>query len=338
MTSIHAPQSLPEARPDSNVAWLDGRQGVVQLSWRTGLLEQIRSFVGSTYVSRSGKGSDVGGVFYGTRDGESIQVATWRPIPRGKDATSHFYLDSKDEQLFAKVLKAANSDSNLDGLELVGWFRSRTKGGLELDPQDLVFHEKFFESPSQFAMVIRPSHQRPAEAAVHMRNEQGELELDAPAASLSLQPGPVGVSSTDLGAAPIPGVALGESNSGRSKQFPITLVLSLFAIAAVVAVGAILMLQWNQTRVENLRGETLGLELVFDGSDLKARWNPASSAIANADTAQLQLGGEKLNLSHAELAQGFMRVPLKAGVVGDTEVSLRVGNREEVAQLVVAPR
>lgn len=339
LTSLHVPQSTPAALPDANVAWVDGRQGVVQVSWRSGLLEQVRSFAGSTYVSRSGKGSDVGGVFYGHKDGEGIQVNTWRPIARGKDATAHFYLDSKDEQVFGRMLKNLASDLTLDGLEVVGWFRSRSKGEPILDAQDVCFHEKFLDLPWQFVMVIRPSHQRPAEAGVFLRNSEGEFEPNHPTASMSLQPGPVVVNAKAFGAAGIPGVTLVEASPAEARPYSIRLVASVLALAVVVAFIAIFALQWMEKRESGLRSAGgLGLELVFDGEDLKARWNPTSAAILGAESAQLLLGGERVQLSHAELAQGFLRVPMKPGMAADTEVSLRVGDLEEVAQLITAAR
>jgi len=339
LISLHAPQPIPKALPDVNVAWVDGRQGVVQLIWRSGLLEQVRSFVGSTYVSRNGNGTDVGGVFYGRKDGEQIHVTTWRPIVRGKDATAHFYLDSKDEQNLGRMLKSAGSDPTLDGTEVVGWFRSRSKGEPVLDSQDIRFHEKLLDLPWQFAMVIRPSHQRPAEAGIFLRNSEGDFEPNHPTAKMSLLPGPVGVSANAVGSVAIPDVTLFDGYSAPKRSFPMRLVASVLALAVFVAFGAIFLLQWNEQREAALRpADGLGFELVFDGEDLKARWNPASPAILSADNAQLLLGGERVQLSHAELAQGFLRVPMKPGGLGDTEVSLRVGDREEVAQLITAAR
>lgn len=335
MTSLQIPQPILVDRPEagSNSCWLDGRHGLVELSWRTGLLEQIRSYVGSTYVSRGGRSSDVGGLLYGKRTWERIQVLTWRPIVRGKDATSHFYLNSKEEQGLSRMIHAASSDASLGGLVVVGWFRSRTKSEPELELHDVQFHEKFFGAVWQFAMVIRPSHQRPADAAIYFRNEEREFELGQPTATLRLAPGPVSVTE------PIAGIALEEVSEKTEKRFPWGRTLALVALAGLLAMAAVLILQWNEQRAAAARtADRLGFELVFDGADLKARWNPASTAVMGADTAQLILGGERVQLSHAELAQGFLRVPMKAGVEGDTEVSLKVGDREEVAQLVVAAR
>ena len=341
MTSILAPQPISLNRQEGLGAttWLDGAQGIVELNWRAGLLEQLRSYVGSTYISRSGKGSDVGGVLFGNRNGESVQVLSWRPIQRGKDATSHFYLDSKEEQSLVKLLDSAKSDATLGSMEVLGWFRSRTKGEPRLDDHDIRFHEKFFPDAAQFALVIRPSHQRPAEASLYVRNDSNQFEPANPSAKLTLQPGPVSVETSSSAAVSIPGILLDEIPETPRKRFPWLKAIGVFAVAALLAVAAVVALQWNNQRVESAATTpALGFEVTFDGTDLKAQWNPASQTILKAATAQLLLGGERLQLSQSELAQGFLRVPMKSDLSGDTEISFKVGNAEEVAQLIFAAR
>lgn len=341
MATISIPQAVafPSRDLSKDSVWLDGSQGIVELSWRAGTLEQIRTFVCSTYISRSGKGDDVGGILLGRRDGENAQVLTWRPIVRGKDATSHFYLDSKEEQALSKLLQSVKSDPSLENMEVLGWFRSRTKGEPTLEEHDIKFHERFFDKPSQFAMVIRPSHQRPAAAALFVRNNDNEFDRFHPSAKFTLKPSPLSLAEASELSDSIPGVLLEEPIASTPQSFSWVRALSLCAAAAILTVGCILLLQWTEKRALAANTpESLGFELVFDGQDIKARWNPTSNAVMNAETAQLLLGGERLQLSHSELVQGFLRVPLKEGVASDTEVTLKVGNREEVAQLIVAAR
>lgn len=341
MATISIPQAvaLPSRDLSKDSVWLDGSQGIAELSWRAGTLEQIRSFVCSTYISRSGKGDDAGGILLGRRDGDNTQVLTWRPIVRGKDATSHFYLDSKDEQALTKLLQSVKSDPNLENMEVLGWFRSRTKGEPALEEHDIKFHERFFDKAAQFVMVIRPSHQRPAPAALFVRNNKNEFDRHNPSAKFTLKPGPAISTEASETTDSIPGVLFDEPIAQKAETFSWVRAISLVAAAAIVAVGCILMLQWTEKRAMAANTpESLGFELVFDGQDLKARWNPTSNTIMNADTAQLLLGGERLQLSHSELVQGFLRVPMKDGLASDTEITLKVGNREEVAQLIVAAR
>ncbi len=337
--SIEHSRSLAHTEATDNTAWLDGRQGIVDLTWRAGLLEQIRSYVGSTYVSRSGKGEDAGGLLFGYRNDSSLQVVTWRPIPRGKDSTAHFYLNSREEQSLRKLIESSKSDSSLKSLELLGWFRSRTKGEPDLEEHDVKFHEKFFDRSSQFAMIIRPSHQRPADAAIYIRNRQDQFELKNPTVKLSLQPGPVAVENEITGSDSIPGVLIEEVEAVAKSRFPWLHVAATVIAASVVTVGIVWLLQWNTGRQETAKQNVgLGFEVVIDGNELKAKWNPASSLVQRADTAQLFLGEDRLQLSHSELAQGYLTVPMKSDSLNDTGISLKVGDREEFAQLIASAR
>ena len=329
--SISVPQA--DAAEDragfENQIWVDGRQGIVKLTWRTGLLEQIRSYVGTTYVSRSGSGEDRGGVFFGYLGEEVMQVMAWRPIARGKETTAHFYLNDKAEQGLKKLLQSVKTDVALEGMQVLGWFRSRTKREAQMDEQDVRFHEKFFAEKYQLAMVLKPSHQRPAEAAVYLRGFDGNFDLAAPVAVLNLQVGPV-----ELGGSGVDG-----EEPQRKVKFPWMQIICVIPASLILGLGVVLGLQWNhqQEQAASLQ-ESLGFEVEFNGGDMKARWNPAAVPVLQAENAQLLLGGERLQLSHSELAKGYLRIPMKDALAIDTEVRLKVGNREEVSQLIIAAR
>jgi len=341
LTTLSIEQPKPQGRVEAteNTAWLDGRQGIVDLTWRVGLVEQIRSYACSTYVSRSGKGEDVGGLLFGYRHDESVQVMTWRPISRGKDATAHFYLNSKEEQVLRKSLQNAKTDASLKSMELLGWFRSRTKGEPELEEHDVKFHEKFFDRLSQFAMIIRPSHQRPADAAIYVRNREDLFELKDPTTRLSLKQEPFATENEFSAGDSIPGVLIDEIEEVSPSRFPLLQVAVAVMAAGILAVALVSLLQWNSARQEPVNEIVgLGFEITIDGNELKAKWNPSSALIQSADTAQLFLGEDRLQLSHSELAQGYLRVPMKSQSLSDTGISLKVGDREEFAQVVASAR
>lgn len=335
MTTLHIPQPVVSDR--ESTTRVDGRQGIVEIVWRSGVLDELRSHAGATYVSRSGRGLDAGGVLLGFREGEKLVVSTWRPIPRGKDATSHFYLDTNEEQGLSRLLKSFPAEPSLSGLEVVGWFRSRTKGEPEFEDHDRKFQDQHFGTAVHLAVVLRPSHQRPTAAAIYVRNRDGEM-VGTPVTTLNLAARSVESALPESGE--IPGVSLEDAPAPARKAGTVFLWAAFLATAVLMTLGAILMLERNATHaVASAQPESIGFELVIDSEGLKARWNPSAPLVNSADTAQLLLGGERLQLSHAELAQGFLRVPMKKeGLTGDTEISLKIGNYEEVAQIITAAR
>ena len=297
------------------------------MTWRPGLLEQIRCYVGITHIGRSGKGADVGGLLFGYSRGGVMQVMTWRPISRDKDAKAHFRLNGKDERNFQTLLGVSKSDRGLKGMEVLGWFRSRTDGETGLDETDVRFHEKFFAARHQLAMIIRPSNDHPAEAAVYAKNAEGNFVLS----------GPLAMADTKANAAEW-GATEEEAVVRQRKATWMQDGLALLAGVALM-LAVILAMQWNhqQDMAASLRDE-LGFEVELDDAGVKARWNPASATIQKAENAHLQFGRERMQLSHSELTQGYVRVALKNSLLSDTEVSLKAGNREEVSQLIIAAR
>lgn len=291
------------------------------------MLEQIRCYVGITYISRSGKAAEVGGLLFGYCRKGVMQVMTWRPISRDKDSKAHFRLNGKDERTFQQLLGACKSDGALKGMQVLGWFRSRAEGEAALDEADIRFHEKFFAEKHQIAMVIRPSHEHPAEAAIYARDAQGNFALSAPLAMF--------ISKASLAEW---GEVAKESTADRRNSTYMQSGLEILAGLALCCL-VILGMQWNhqQQAAADLKDD-LGFEVKFDGGGIKATWNSASASIQKAETAQLQLGRERMQLSHSELTQGYRRVALKDALRSDTEMSLRTGNREEFSQLIIAAR
>ncbi len=337
--SILDVESLNKYDMTGNTVWLDGSQGIIDLTWRTGLLEQIRSYLGSTPLTRSGINEDVYGILLGYKRDDSVQVMTWRPISRSKETGFNQRINSTDELTLKKLLEIVKTDRALNSMEVLGWFRSRVKGEPELEEQDVRFHEKFFEGLSQFIMIVRPSHQRPSDAAVYVRNQENKFDLKSPVARLSLKPGPVAVDKAlnmdalNAGGSP-EAKAVARGTTMQWMQFA-----SMIFAATILGGGLIALQQWNSGRLEADKGKAgLGFEVSIVGNEVKAKWNPASSMVQAADTAQLFLGEDRLQISHSELEQGFLRVPMKTSDIDDTEISLKVGDKEEFAQLVSAAR
>lgn len=291
------------------------------------MLEQILCYVGITYISSNDKAAEVGGLLFGYCRKGAMQVMTWRPISRDKDAEAHFCLNGKDERTFQKLLRACKSDGALKGMQVLGWFRSRTEGEAALDEVDIRFHEKFFDEKHHIAMVIRPSHDHPAEAAIYARDAEGNFALSAPLAMFISKANLAEWGEVETESA---------ADSGNSTYMQSGLeILAGLALSCLVILG----MQWNhQQQVAADLKDELGFEVKFDDGGIKATWNSASASIRKAETAQLQLGRERMQLSHVELTQGYARVALKDALLTDTEMSMRAGNLEEVSQLIIEAR
>jgi hypothetical protein len=312
---------------------IDGRQGVYQLMWRSGLLEEIRAHVGENYTSRSGMGTDVGGVLYGQRVGEVLHVLAWRPMLRSVEAAANFTLNGKEERHLKALLAAPRADGSLRGMEALGWFRSRMRGELALETSDIALHEKHFTAPAHLLMIVKPSHQRPASAAVYLRDAVGLLRSNDPAGQWQIQPGPIAMDSMRP-SGHLPEVSIQRQRSAEPWNWGKIAVGVL--VAAILVFGTVSGLQWNKRRVETAAVATIQLQASVEGGKLRASWNPAAKVIAEAGSAQLHAAGQSYDLSAAELKSGSRAFELKSAVGGDIEVRLVVGGTEESTRLILA--
>lgn len=289
--------------------------------WKSGLLQQIRAYVNESYISRSGKGDDRGGVFFGYFEAGEIEVLDWRPIEQASSRTSHFYLDTQDRKSLRKLLDSYQQDPALRPLQVVGWFRSRTIGQPKLEEHDQQFHDEFFTNPSQFALIIRPSHQRPATACVYLKDKENQFQKTAQLAIAAHPPG-------DL--PPLP-----EYAQQPARSFSLLGFLAVLSALALVCTAGLLVLQWHERSVQAAAHPILNFQVILAGDELQATWDKTLPVVQKAESGQLVLGGERLQLSHAELEQGFLKLPLPASLDSDLEITLKVGKTEELAQLVL---
>lgn len=310
MTTLQLPQIL------SDQAFADQPQPLVA-EWAPGLLGSLREYAATNYHSKTAHGADLGGILLGERDGNILKIQSWQPIHRGDDATAHFYLTPADERALSHQLSRLPKSQ-----QVLGWFRSRQSGFPRAEQHDKELHLKFFPDAPLFG-IIRPSHQRPSD--FHL------FEL-GPSEDYSL------LQKLQLAPSAIPGVSLTAAPAAAPRRFSWTKLLATFSVLSLILFTSLLVLQWNEQSHRPQPQEALNLQLQLEGSDLKATWNASSTPVKSSDFAQISFGGEKLQLSHSELIQGSLRLPMSALNTEEIEISLKVGNREEVARLILPIR
>jgi len=142
-------------------------------------MESMRqaSIVGLQKVPR--RGLEIGGILFGRRDGNHIEILEWREIACEHAKGPGFDLSEVDERLLEGMLVNARVDPHLSQMEVVGWFRTRTKGPVFLSDADAAFLRKYFQEPSQIVLVIRPHMYEPAQAGIFLPGEEGETRAES---------------------------------------------------------------------------------------------------------------------------------------------------------------
>ncbi|MFN7544185.1 MAG: hypothetical protein ACK5TN_15490 [Acidobacteriota bacterium] len=323
MTTLQLPSALPPSSHSATAA-TSRQESQLSVEWVPGLLAAIRDFVATTYYSKHAHGVDLGGILLGHRDGDRLMVLSWLPIERGSDATAHFHLNSSDERGLSQQLSCLGKTH-----QVLGWFRSRNSGALRAEDHDRDLHQKFFPGAPLF-LIIRPSHQRPSDVHFFMLSSDSTF---LPLRKLQLLPPQIpGVSLSPTPAAPA------SHRSAWTLRSALFQSVTLFAVFSLTLFCSLLVLQWFELANRSLPKETLNIQIKNTGADLNVTWNNSSSPLLSSKAAQISFGGEKLKLSRSELIRGSLQLPMKTGTLEDIEISLQVGNREEVARIIPSLR
>lgn len=152
------------------------------------IIDEIRLTVSSSFHLNTRGGIEVGGVFFGSRVGNVIRIAAWRPISCEHSEGGPFILSEKDLQDLARMLEGAKSDLLLKDLQVAGWFLSHTHSDITLTENDLRVYQQCFPLPWQFTMVLRPGRVGPTKAAFFVRDLLGILVEHKPEREFVLEP------------------------------------------------------------------------------------------------------------------------------------------------------
>ena len=185
-------------------------------------------------------GIEVGGVLLGTRSGDFFRLLDWRQIHCAHSNGPSFLLSEDELARMPSWLEELHHEADTRDLQVVGWFVSHTRSGLDLTDYELEIHSRFFTKPWQIALVLQPSKFGDVEARVYRRISEESLHMEALAPTIQIAPLPVEAKTKQRSSAAqedqIPDVI--EARTGRrvSRLWPVIAVvgLALFAIASIV--------------------------------------------------------------------------------------------------------
>ncbi len=121
------------------------------------------------------RGAEVGGVLIGTTqrgDVHTIRIEDFEAIPCTYSRGPSYLLTDAERALFEEVCQRRSA-------EIVGYYRSHTRDGLALQPEDLQLLEQLFPSASQVALLVKPFATKPGVAGFFVR-ENGAFPAATP--------------------------------------------------------------------------------------------------------------------------------------------------------------
>ncbi len=140
------------------------------------LIDQLEREAVETFRSVSSRGSEIGGLLWGSvepGDPVGLSVVEYELVECDYSRGPLYRLSESE---LAKIDRALAQRGS--GLRPLGFFRSHTRKGLLLDPDDLAVMDARFPEPHQIALVIRPAATKASTAGVFFR-ENGQFRAEA---------------------------------------------------------------------------------------------------------------------------------------------------------------
>jgi hypothetical protein len=144
------------------------------IEYSPAVVDELRRLAVDGFMAFGHGGLEVGGVLYGTRDGNRVSVLGSAELPCEHALGPGFVLSGNDRQALAQLLEPPV------GLEVIGWYRAHTRKGLGLDASDRELFELFHAKDKIIGLVLKPSQRGPSSAAIYLRETTGEILPSAP--------------------------------------------------------------------------------------------------------------------------------------------------------------
>src|SRR5271165_996313 len=267
----------------------------VEYSWET--LDEIRE--------HSLASAESSGILFGERREGTVRILAWRQF--GLSVTSRKALD-----LF---LEEAKSDPALFGLHALGWFISRTDGGVRLAAADLDIYNRYFPWSWQVTLVLSPQADGTAQAGFFIRDPDGAVDPEQASRRFVIEPEPV--TNTPGPLAVRPAVEKPERTPKIDPRLWVWAAPGLLAlIVAAVIVNSVSAPPPPPSLAFRV-SEKAGIALIA--------WDKSSAVVRSASRGSLHVrdgaSDIELPLDARQLRDGSLSYPRKTN---DLQVSLRI--------------
>jgi len=127
------------------------------------------------------RGAEVGGVLLGhstTGDKTVVSIDDYALVPIEYKRSPSYLFSDEDARAFTDAVKAARNGSH-PLLNPVGYFRSHTREGVGLGPEDLELLNTHFPDPHVVALIVKPYATKVGQAGFYFR-EDGSFQSGGP--------------------------------------------------------------------------------------------------------------------------------------------------------------
>ena len=330
---------------DFSVWSVSGHAPVIEYSSR--VLDEIRALAVEGLLRLRRGGVEVGGVLFGSRDGDRVRLLDLRPLACEYAQGPSFLLSQNDEAALKTLIEKAQADPELSGLEPIGWYHSHTRTDVFLSDADVSIYDRYFPKVWQIALVLRPTQPGEAEVGFFFRDPDGKLRAESSYNPFTIHPlgKPLLLAPPQL-APPQEGLPVQLTRPQMSPLVPLvpdTLPEKrakqrwpwLIASIVLASLGIGVLAQWvHISGLPSSRPPTLNLWASDEDGQVRIRWNRDAEPVMSAEKASLFIvdGDRKLEttLSRELLHNGSVLYQRKSP---DLEIRLLVKGAVPVQEM-----
>jgi hypothetical protein len=120
-------------------------------------------------------GMEVGGILIGSRERHVVRVVAAQPMNISYERGAVFLLTDAEHTALEALIGNTNKDVGVKGLQVVGYYESRTRRDVPLSERDIETYDAHFSQPSEVCIILKPDKENETVTAVYVRNERGEI-------------------------------------------------------------------------------------------------------------------------------------------------------------------
>jgi proteasome lid subunit RPN8/RPN11 len=178
------------------------------------VLDDIRLAITDAFFSLPRGGAEIGGILLGKFESDLLTITDYEALDCEHAMGPSFTLSPRDQTRLAEIIgKAARNASHK---QPVGWYHSHTRSEIFLSEADQDLHRRYFPSPWQVALVMKPHTFEPTRAGFFFRKTDGSIHAEAAYQEFTLKPLPLKPSTGAPGPTPVPSRTHQDDASNRA--------------------------------------------------------------------------------------------------------------------------
>jgi len=165
-----------DSSPRSSYHW-EVPQKPVSVNLLFDMIDRLDKLVVENFRSLTSRGSEIGGILLGratTGSSPLVTVEEFELVSCDYSRGPLFRLSDADMARFERAIEQHATGAT----RAVGFFRSHTRKGLALDPEDVSFLDIYFREANHIALLVRPYASKPSTGGIFLR-EDGVIRMEA---------------------------------------------------------------------------------------------------------------------------------------------------------------